>query len=241
MSISLAIWLTVCLANAVALTATFRRGLDPGLLWLRWYFAVGLLGNCITHFTLLHFGYTSAQYKYAYFGADLAIVVFGYFVLARLVELAFEKSSIKLPGLRTGAILLFTGLAAISGLLVYLMRGSFTTVYFSYEMEQNFSFLGMILAIVLAVGMNVLQVPGLRFRRVVLSFSFLYSSGAVVYSLNALLPAFHTLLYYGAPLTSLLGMGLIAYSLAVPEPEARFERAKAEATAMARLRQEGAW
>jgi hypothetical protein len=148
---------------------------------------------------------------------------------------------VKLPGLRTGAILLFTGLAACSGLMVYLMRGGLTTIYFSYQMEQNFSFLGMILAVVLAVGMNVLQVPGLRFRRVVLAFSFLYSSGAVVYSLNALIPAFHAYFYYLTPLTSLLGMGLIAYSLAVPEPEARFERAKAQAAAVARLRQEGAW
>jgi hypothetical protein len=240
-SLSLAIWLTVCAANAVAFAATFRRGLDRGLLWLRWYFAFALAGNLAVHFTLLHFGFKSAQYAFAYFGTDLAIVIFGYFVLARLVELAFEKSSLKLPGLRTGAILLFTGLAACSALMVYLMRGGLSTIYFSYQMEQNFSFLGMILAIVLAVGMNVLQVPGLRFRRVVLSFSFLYSSGAVIYSLNALIPWFHAIAYYAVPLSSLLGMGLIAYSLAVPEPEARFERAKAHATTLAQLRQEGAW
>ena len=219
-SVSLAIWITVCLANGVAFLATFRRGLDRGLIWLRWYFALAIFGNLCTHFSLLHYGYRSAQYKYAYYGADLAIVVLGYFVLARLVELAFEKSSLKLPGLRTGAILLFTGLAACSVALVYMLRGGFATSYLGLEMEQNFSFLGMLLAILLFVGMNLMQVPGVRFRRVVLSFSLLYSSGAIAYSLAAILPVLGVAIrYYAVPLTSLAGMGLIAYSLWVPEPE----------------------
>ncbi|MGH9393871.1 MAG: hypothetical protein ACRD1E_06850, partial [Terriglobales bacterium] len=151
---------------------------------------------------------------------DLAIVVLGYFVLARLVELAFEKSSIKLPGLRTGAILLFTGLAVCSGVLVYMMRGSLNTAFFGREMEQNFSFLGMVLAVVLIVGMNVLAVPGLRFRKIVLSFSLLYSSGAIAFSVAAVLPkAAAPIGYYIVPFTSLAGMALIAWSLWVPEPE----------------------
>lgn len=228
MSVSLAIWITVCLANGVALVATFRRGLDRGLICLRWYFAFAVSGNFLTHFTLLHYGYRSAQYKYAYYGADMGIVVLGYFVLARLVELAFEKSSLKLPGLRTGAILLFTGLASCSAVLVYMLRGGFMTTYFAMEMEQNSSFLGMLLAIILFVGMNVMQVPGLRFRRVVLAFSLLYSSGAIIYSLNAIIPWFHTIAYYAIPLTSLAGMGLIAYSLWVPEPVRKPRTARAE-------------
>jgi len=203
----------------VALAATFRRGLDRGLRCLQLYFAVAIAGNCCTHFTLLHYGFRSHQYVYAYYGADLAIVILGYFVLARLVELAFEKSSVKLPGLRSGAIVLFTGLAVCSGVLVYLMRGSLSTAYFGREMEQNFSFLGMILAVVLCAGMNLLAVTGLRFRKVVLSFSVLYSSGAVAYAVAAVLPKSAAAVgYYIVPATSLIAMGLIAWSLWVPEP-----------------------
>jgi len=202
-----------------ALVATLRRGLDRGLVCLRWYFVVAICGNLVTHLSLLHFGYRSPQYAYAYYGADLVIVILGYFVLSRLVELAFAKSSVKLPGLRTGAILLFTGLSVISGFVVYLMRGGLSTIAVGRELEQNFSFLGMIMAVVLCAGMNLLAVPGLRFRRVVLSFSLLYSSGAIIYSMNAIIPGFHAIAYYAVPMTSLTGMGLIAWSLWVPEPE----------------------
>lgn len=238
MSVSLAIWITVCTANGVAFLATFRRGLDRGLLCLRWYFALAITGNLCTHFSLLHYGYRSLQYKYAYYGADLSIVVLGYFVLARLVELAFEKSTLKLQGLRTVAILLFTGLAACSAALVYLLRGDLTTAYLGREMEQNFSFLGMLLAILLFLGMNVMQVQGVRFRRVVLAFSLLYSSGAIAYSLGAIIPAMDGIIYfYAIPLTSLAGMALIAYSLWVPEPE----RKPRPAYVPLRSAQEAAW
>lgn len=169
--------------------------------------------------TLRSFGYRSAQYMYTYYLADLAVVVLGFVVLVRLVELAFEKSTLRLTGLRTGALLVFSGLAAGSGAIIYLMRGGLTTAGLAREMEQNFSFLGMVLAILLFVGMNLMQVPGVRFRRVVLSFSLLYSAGAIVYALTVLAPAFFQVAYYAVPVTSLVGMGLIAYSLWVPEPD----------------------
>ena len=229
MSVSLAIWITVCAANAVAFLATFRRGLDRGLLCLRWYFALAITGNLCTHFSLLQYGYRSVQYMYAYYGADLGIVVLGYFVLARLVELAFEKSALKLPGLRTGAILLFTGLASCSAVLVYMLRGGLSTAFLGREMEQNFSFLGMLLAILLFLGMNVMQVSGVRFRRVVLAFSLLYSSGAIAYSIAVVVPGLGQIIsFYAIPLTSLAGMALIAYSLWVPEPERMPRAARAE-------------
>lgn len=241
MSFSLAVWLVVCLADLAAFAATFRRGLDRGLLWLRWYFALVVCGNVCTHLTLDKFGYQSAQYAYAYYGADLAIVIFGFLVLSRLVELAFEKSSVKLPGLRLGAILLFTGLAVCSAVVVYLGRGGLTAVSYGAEMEQNFSFLGMLMAIILFVGMNALAVPGLRFRRVVLSFSVLYSSGAIAYSLAAVIPSLQNwIMMFVVPVTSLTGIGLIAYSLWVPQP-AEVAVPEAKRTLVPDALREGAW
>ena len=49
MSFSLAVWLVVCLADLAALAATFRRGLDRGLFWLRWYFALALASSVTVH------------------------------------------------------------------------------------------------------------------------------------------------------------------------------------------------
>lgn len=187
--------------------------------FVRWYLLAALAEDCATHFALLRFGYRSAEYKYVYFGADLAVVVIGFFVLARLVELAFEKSSLRLPGVRAIALLVFTGLAICSAVVVYMLRGGLSTGTLGLELEQNFSFLGMVLAIVLFAVINVIQVEGVRFRRLVLSFSLLYGAGAIIYSLTAIVPQFREVTTYAVPITSLAGMLLIAYSLWVPEPE----------------------
>jgi len=219
MSLSLGIWLAVAATKIVAIVATWRPKIDRGLLCLRWYFLLSLCADIATYASLRNFGYRSAEYMYTYYLADLAVVVLGFLVLVRLMELAFEKSTLQLSGMRTVAVLVFSGVAVASGFIIYLMRGGLTTAGLAREMEQNFSFLGMILAILLFVGMNLMQVPGVRFRRVILSFSLLFSSDAIVYALTAVIPQFFRIAYYAVPVTGLIAMALIAYSLLVPEPE----------------------
>src|SRR5690348_4056989 len=115
MSLSLGIWLAVVAAKVVALAATWRPKLDRGLVCLRWYLILSLGADVGEFLTLKNFGYRSAQYMYTYYLADLAVVVLGFIVLVRLVELAFEKSTLRLAGLRTVALLVFSGLAVCSG------------------------------------------------------------------------------------------------------------------------------
>lgn len=211
--------MAVAMTKAIALAATWRPNLDRGLMCLRWYLIFSLAADMGEFLTLRSFGYQSAEYMYAYYLSDLAVVVLGFLVLVRLVELAFEASTLRLAGLRTVALIVSSGVAVGSGAIIYLLRGGLTTAGLAREMEQNFSFLGMILAVLLFVGLNLMQVPGVRFRRVVLSFSLLYSAGAIVYALTVLIPIFFRVAYYAVPVTSLAGMALIAYSLLVPEPE----------------------
>jgi tryptophan-rich sensory protein len=47
----------------------------------------------------------------------------------------------------------------------------------------------------------------------------LYGSGAIIYSLTAIIPQFRAVATYAVPMSSLAGLLLIAYSLWVPEPE----------------------
>lgn len=222
MSLSLAIWIAVCAGDALVLAASFARGLHPVVRWcLRGYFAISLASNFVTHGTLLVYGWRSVQYKYAYFGADLLIIFSGYLVLARLLELTFERSKLDLKRLRAGAVLLFTGLTAISALMVLLLRGHLTITTFSLQMEQDFSFLGMVLALVLFALVTFSIIPGLRFRRIVLAFSLLYSVGAISYAVALLVPAsYHAILGpFIIPAISLPSTLLIAYSVLVPEAE----------------------
>ncbi|MGH9417469.1 MAG: hypothetical protein ACRD01_12665 [Terriglobales bacterium] len=218
---SLAIWIGVCACYALALAASFTVKLDRAVRWcIRAYFAVALACNFLTHSTLLVFGFRSAQYTYAYFGADLLCIFAGYLVLSRLLELAFEKSKLRLTRLRSGAILLFAGLTAIGALSVFLLRGRLTVITFSLQMEQDFSFLGMALALVLFAIVAFSLVEGLRFRRIVLSFSLLYSVGAIAYAIALLAPTSYPLVgRFVIPAISLPSTLLIAYSLLVPERE----------------------
>ncbi|MGH9467362.1 MAG: hypothetical protein ACRD1Y_08395 [Terriglobales bacterium] len=221
MSYSLAVWLFGLALYAVAFGATFHRGLDRGLMWLRWYFLLSFGGNLLTLLFFLTLGFQSSQYVFAYYAVDLSTVIFGFVVLARLVELAFEKSTIQLPRLRLTGILLFTGIAVGSGAMVYLMRGHLSSSAYSIALDQNFSFLGMLLAVLLFLGMNVMMVPGVRFRRVALCFSIMYSSSAIGYTLMALLPSMKLFLgLYVLPFIGLAAIGLLTYSLLVPEQEA---------------------
>ncbi|MGH9413937.1 MAG: hypothetical protein ACRD0Y_09385, partial [Terriglobales bacterium] len=201
-----------------------------GLSCLRWYLLLVIGCNLIPTAFLHEFGVRSHQYAYAYYACDLATTILGFLVLARLVELAFEKSSLKLPRLRLVTILLFTGVTVGSAAVVYLSRGSLSTGTFGAAMDQNFSFLGMVLAIVLFVGMNAMFVQGLRFRRVVLAFSIMYSADAIVYSIEAIAPGLlHTIGVYVIPAISVGTIALLAYSLWVPEkaPRVRPEKIRA--------------
>lgn len=217
----------------LAVAAMFRRGVDRGLACLRWYLLVAVGCNVCQAVFLSEFGVRSSQYAYAYYATDIGMTVLGFFILARLVELAFEKSSLKLPRLRLVAILLFTGIFAGSAATVYLSRGHLSTGAVGAALDQNFSFLGMVLAIILFGAMNAMFVKGVRFRRVVLSFSIMYGASAIVWSLNAILPSAHAeIMAFLLPLVGLGSIALLAFSLWVPEkpePDAAAIRARIKA------------
>lgn len=223
-------------AVSVAIVASFLPRADRGLTCLRWYFVIALLADVAEFGVLAHYGYRSLQYRYAYYGCDLAVVVLGFFVLARLVEVAFSRTEHKLHGFRLGAILLFSGVACCSAYIVYSLHGGLTTAHLGRELEQNFSFVGMILAMVLTVVLNMIRTIGVRLRRVVLSFSLLYSASAFVNSLAALWPSVSPYLMYAVPFLVTACTGLIAYSLIATEPERRAAMARVPARAA-----EGAW
>ncbi len=205
----------------LCLLATFRHTFDRFLSFLRWYILVVVVGNIVASVSLSEFGVRSASYAYAYYASDIAATVLGFVVLARLVELAFEKSSLKLPRLRLVAILLFTGIFVGSAAIVYLSRGHLSTGAVGAALDQNFSFLGMVLAIILFGAMNAMSVQGVRFRRVVLSFSIMYGASAIVFSIEAIAPSLlHALGTYVIPAVSLGTIALLAFALWVPEKQA---------------------
>lgn len=212
---SYGVWAAICLAKSIALVAAFLRRPYRHLNSLKGYLTVSLLGEVCEFLALHRYGFTSPQYRYAYFASDLTITILGFFVLVHLLELAFEQTSVKLPGLRTGAMLVFSGAATLSGFFTFEQFGH-SLPAFSSQLEQNLSFVGMVLTVLLWIAMNVMRLPGVRFRRVVLAFGVLYSSGAIIYSIHSLFGQFSEWRYL-VPLSTLLEAGLLAYTLVAPE------------------------
>jgi len=214
---SYGVWAAICAAKMVALTAAFVRRPYRHLTSLKGYLVVSLLGEASEFAALRLFGFTSPQYSYVYFAADLTVTVLGFFVLVHLLELAFEQTHVHLPGVRPTAMLVFSGAATLSGFWTFHRFGP-SLPRFSSELEQNLSFVGMMLTVLLWIAMNIMRVPGVRFRRVVLAFGILYSSGAIIYSVHSLFDQFSQWRYL-VPLSSLLEAGLLAYTLVAPETE----------------------
>ncbi len=201
--------------RAIALGAAMTRRGHRKLYAVAIYLALSIVVELIGLWTLHIFGLDSREYRYAYYFGDPLVSIAGFFLLVRLLELSFEHSSLKLPGLRMGAIMVFSGIAVMTAFFV-LSRSSAILIHLGVEIEQNLSFLGMILTVLLWTATNVMRVPGLRFRRVILAFSALYSSNAAVFTVHFLLPGFESWRLL-VPLTGLLGAGLLAYTLMTPE------------------------
>jgi hypothetical protein len=208
------------LIKALALIGAFHRRPARELLCVKGYLLFSIAAD-LSQFAILRlYGIRSTVYFRTYYYADLAVVVVGYFVLVRLLELAFEQTRFNFPQLRSAALMLFSGLATISAFVVLMgmNRSNQALLVFTGQLEQNLTFLGMILAILLWIGMNVMLVPGLRFRRVVLAFSILYSSGAILYTVEALFGP-SALSRALLELTTPVAAGLFAYTLWTNESE----------------------
>lgn len=214
---SYGVWAAICAAKLIALIAVFARRPYRRLTSLKGYLIASLLSEGFEFVALRLYGFSSPQYSYVYFAADLLVTILGFFVLVHLLELAFEQTHVHLPGLRSVAMLVFSGAATLSGFLVVHRFGP-SLPHFSAQLEQNLSFIGMILTLLLWIALNIMRIPGVRFRRVVLAFGVLYSSGAIIYAIHSLFDQFSQWRYL-VPLSTLLEAALLAYTLVAPETD----------------------
>lgn len=187
-----------------------RRYRVLSALWI--YLGASIAGDVAIFVALhvLHDSVFSGTYRRIYFSSDFVITIAGYLALVRLLELAFDQSPVKLPRLRTTAMLVYSGIAVCSAIPLFQAHGSFSLMRFSFALDQNLAFLAMVLAFLLSVGLNLMRVRGVRFRRVVLAFSILYSSKAIAFILVGLFPhAIRTLM----PLPGLFGFALLLFTV----------------------------
>ncbi|MHB8733887.1 MAG: hypothetical protein ACYC6M_01170, partial [Terriglobales bacterium] len=212
---SFAVFLVGLGVRGIALGAALTRRGHRKLTTLAAYLGLSMAVDFGLLWTFHAFGFSSPQYKYAYYFGDPLVSIAGFVLLVRLLELCFEHSPMRIPQLRMGAMALFSGIAVLTAYFL-LSRPQETLMHLGVELEQNLSFLGMILTVLLWTATNVMRVPGLRFRRVILAFSALYSSNAAVFTVHFLLPGFESWRLL-VPLTGLLGAGLLAYTLMTAE------------------------
>jgi len=212
---SFALFLAGLAVRGIALGSALTRRRHRRLSGIIIYLSLSMLVDFGLLWTLHAFGFSSPQYKYAYYFGDPLVSIAGFVLLVRLLELCFENSALQIPQLRVGAMGVFSGIAVLTAYFV-LSQPQATLIHLGVEIEQNVSFLGMILTLLLWTATNVMRVPGLRFRRIILAFSALYSSNAAVFTVHFLLPNFESWRLL-VPWTGLLGAGLLAYTLMTPD------------------------
>ncbi len=210
------LWWAVLAGKLLIYAGARRRG--PELRqWqaLRVYMIFSVVAECLVFLVLDVYGIASLQYRNTYYFFDVTIAVVGYLVLVHLLEPLLEAVPLVQPLLWRGALLVLAALSAVSILMTFRQRNASFAV-FAVDLEQNLSFVGMILTMLLLAGINALRVAGLRFRRTVLSFSVLYSCGAIVYSLLALFRPFSRW-SFAPPAATLLAVLLLGVAVWAPD------------------------
>jgi hypothetical protein len=206
------VWAAVGGAKLFALVAVYWRREYRRLFALQAYLWLALICEVLELFFFRHYGVRSYQYLVAYFLLDLADAIAGYFILVRLLELAFERTPLPLNRLRPVALAVFSGVTAISGYVVFEQRHALLSISSCKELEQNFNFLGLTMALLLFFGLNFMAVPGIQYRRMVLAFAILYSSRAITWALSMLL-AQSFLWRPVVPLANLACAAVMAYAV----------------------------
>jgi hypothetical protein len=150
-------------------------------LFLNLYFLLAFASSLFRHFVLVHSGFESDEYRYAYFYSDALLTLVLYGALISLyskvfAELGFSKY------VRICGVLLLVGTAGFSYAVVAQSQERLLTNV-AYELSQNLYFVGLVLTYVLWGAILKLGETRTRLVQIVLSLGLYFSAYAASYAL----------------------------------------------------------
>lgn len=191
-------------------------------------------GVTIGQFMVLrHFGVASPAYAYVYYYTDALLTISLFFVIMTFYYQVFQQMGVG-KYVQWGSILLLSGTALISYLVVRRMPTHHLTSRFVVEMSQNLYFVGMVLTYLLWGAVVKLRETRTRLIQLILALGVFFSAEAAGYALRNLFPGLEAnFLKWVPPLAgAFLPMAWAFTFTRIPE-QARLETARVSSRAAA--------
>lgn len=188
---------------------------------------------------LMHWGVASPIYAYVYYYTDGLLTISLFFVIMSFYQQVFQQMAAG-RYVRWGSIMLLSGTALLSYLIVRQMPHDHVTERFVVEMSQNLYFVGVVLTYLLWGAVITLRETRTRLIQLILALGIFFSANAAGYALRNLFPSPHleaNLLKWIPPIAGTFLPLAWAYTfMRVPE-EAHLETARVSARAATAQRQ----
>jgi hypothetical protein len=188
---------------------------------------------------LMRWGVTSAAYAYVYYYTDALLTISLFFVIMSFYQQVLQQMAVG-RYVRWGAVMLLSGTALLSYLIVRRMPHDHVTERFVVEMSQNLYFVGVVLTYLLWGAVITLREARTRLIQLILALGIFFSSDAAGYALRNLFPSPHleaNFLKWVPPIAATFLPLAWAYTFTRVPEEARLETARVSARAAAAQRQ----
>lgn len=197
-------------------------------------YMLGAVGVTIGQdFALLRFGVSSPVYAYVYYYTDALLTISLFFVIMSFYHQVFRQMSVG-KYVRWASVLLLSGTALLSYLVVRRMPTHHLTSRFVVEMSQNLYFVGVVLTYLLWGAVVKLRETRTRLIQLVLALGIFFSSDAACYALRNLFPSLEpSFLKWVPPLAGTFLPLAWAYTFTKISEDARLETARVALPRMA--------
>lgn len=201
-----------------------------------------MLGDVVVTVTqdivLFKVGVSSPVYAYVYYYTDALLTIALFFVIMSFYHQIFQQMGVG-KYVRWGTVLLLTGTALVSYLIVRGMPHHHITNALVVEMSQNLYFVGVVLTYLLWGAVITLRETRTRLIQLILALGIFFSSDAAGYALRNLFPSPHleaAFLKWVPPIAGTFLPLAWAYTFTRVPEEARLETARVSKRAAAAQR-----
>lgn len=149
---------------------------------LSFYSAASVAETAALYSILRIYGFSSLQYRYAYYYSESVMAVLLYFVVLGFLRQLFEDFGAEIYA-RIGGILLLSGTAAVSFLMIQGNR-DYMTSRFVVELGRNLNFVGVVLTFLLWTAMMKLHETRARTTQLALALGIYFCGFALSYGLR---------------------------------------------------------
>jgi hypothetical protein len=189
------------------------------------YMVAAALGTACQYFFLRTYGFSSAQYNYAYYYSDALLTIALFFVVMSFYHQVFQEMGVG-KYVRGASILLLSATALFSYLVVHQNTNHLTS-RFVVEMGQNLYFVGVVLTYLLWGAILKLRETRTRLIQLVLALGIFFSADAATYAMRNMFPDFQgAFLRFIPPLVGAFLPLAWAYTFTKVSEDARLPTAK---------------